>query len=554
MVPGSPAGPVHAVTRLLAVVGAAAVLMAVASGPAFALQGHVFSSSFGSTGSGNGQFSGPNGVAVDQSSGDVYVADSGNNRIEKFGPSGAFIAEFGATGAGDGQLSDPTAIAVDNSVSPASVYVMDSGNNRVEKFSAAGAYVSQIDGTSGASSFGQLYGVAVGVTGDVWVYQASGEIDEFDSTGAFLTSFSCACGTAPGFGVDSHSNVYNARIFHTFEKSSGLGADIGTIDSSGTDTAIAVAGDDELYIDQGTSIAHYLASCDPSAGGCTPSDTFGASGTGSIAQGQGVALDEVSGVVYVADAADNTVKLFTAATLPDTTTGAASGVASSTATVLGTVNPQGLSASYQFEYGTDSSYGSLAPATPAVAGSDNSDHAEVVGLTGLSPATTYHFRITASNLNGSTQGADQTFRTTGPPAVDATSVADLTRTSVTLNAQLNPEGADTSYHFQYGADTSYGNTVPVPDGDAGSSTDDQPVSIAVIGLQLNTTYHYRVVATNSLGTVAGPDQIFRHEIAAARRSRATRWSCPLRSARARRRFPRGAIASETSDNAREPLP
>ena len=562
-------------------------------------------SSFGSAGSGNGQFSGPNGVAVDQSSGDVYVADSANNRIEEFGPSGAFIVAFGTHGTGDGQLSDPTEIAVDNSVSPAAVYVVDSGNNRVEKFTAAGVYLSQIDGTSAGSPFGQLYGVAVGVTGDVWVYQASAEIDEFDSTGAFLTSFPCPCGTSPGFGVDSHSNVYANRGARVFEKISGLGADIGTVDASGTDTAIGVAGDDELYIDQGTSVANYPASCDPSVGTCTPNDTFGASGTGSIAQGQGVAIDDASGVVYVADAGDNTVKLFTQVTLPDATTGSASGATPSTATVSGTVNPQGVSASYQFEYGTDSSYGSLAPATPAVAGSDSADHVETAALSGLSPATTYHFRIDASNVNGSTDGADQTFRTAGPPAIDSTqvqdtggsiaaltgainpdgfdttyhidygtttaygssstpvdigsslvdqstsdnltglapnttyhyqvtaqnsqgtvhsadqtftttpaavvdgeSVSDLTRTSATLNAQLNPEGTDTSYHFQYGTDTSYGNTLPVPDGDAGSSIGDQPVSVAVTGLQLNTTYHYRLVATNSLGVIDGPDQTF----------------------------------------------
>jgi NHL repeat len=491
-----------------AAVCVAVLLLAVASVPAFALQSHAFSSSFGSTGSGNGQFSGPNGVAVDQSTGDVYVADSANNRVEKFGPTGAFIAAFGAAGSGNGQLSDPTEAAVDNSVSPVVVYVVDSANNRVEKFSAAGAYVSQIDGTSGATPFGQLNGVAVGTTGDVWMYQASGEIDEFDSTGAFLTSFSCSCGTAPGLGVDSHSNVYANLIFHNFLKFSGIGTNLGFVDGSYSDTAIAVAGDDELYIDQGTSIAHYPASCDPSAGGCTPSDTFGASGTGSISQGQGLAVDDATGVVYVADTADNTVKLFTAVTLPDATTGVASGVASSTATVSGTVNPQGLSASYQFQYGTDTSYGSLAPATPVVAGSDSADHVESVGLTGLAPATTYHFRITASNANGSNPGADQTFRTTGPPEVDGASVADLTRTTVTLNAQVNADGLDTSYHFQYGTDTSYGSTLPVPDGDAGSSTDDQPVSVPVPGLQLNTTYHYRVVATNSLGTVDGPDQTF----------------------------------------------
>jgi NHL repeat/WD40-like Beta Propeller Repeat len=489
-----------------AVVCAAVVLLGVFSVPAFALQAHVFSSSFGSTGSGNGQFSSPSGVAVDQSSGDVYVADSGNNRIEKFSPSGAFIAAFGTAGAGNGQLSDPTEIAVDNSVSPVAVYVVDSANNRVEKFSAAGAYLSQIDGTSGASAFGQLYGVAVGVTGDVWVYQASAEIDEFDSTGAFLTSFPCPCGTSPGFGVDSQSNVYANRGAEVFEKISGLGTDIGTVDGSGTDTAIAVAGDDELYIDQGTSIAHYPASCDPSAGICTPSDTFAASGTGSIAQGQGVAVNDASGVVYVADAGDNTVKLFSAATVPDATTGPASSVTPTTATVSGTVNPQGVSASYQFEYGTDSSYGSLAPATAAVAGSDSADHVETAALTGLSPSTTYHFRIDTSNVNGSNDGADQTFRTSGPPQIDSGQVQSAGRTVAAVAGSINPDGFDTTYQIDYGTSTSYGSSsTPV---DIGSGLVDQATSDNLTGLSPGTTYHYRVTAQNSQGIVHSADQTF----------------------------------------------
>ena len=77
--------------------------------------------------------------AVD-SSGDVYVADTGNDRIEKFTSTGTFILQWGSNGTGPGQFNRPWGVAVDSS---GNVYVTDTGNSRVEKFTGSGSFISQ---------------------------------------------------------------------------------------------------------------------------------------------------------------------------------------------------------------------------------------------------------------------------------------------------------------------------------------------------------------------------------------------------------------------------
>lgn len=113
-----------------------------------------------------------------------------------------------------------------------------------------------------------------------------------------------------------------------------------------------------------------------------------------------------------------TVALFGAA--PLATTGSAGSVTSSGATVSGTVNPEFGSTTYQFEYGTTTSYGSTAPATAGVVGSDNTSHSESQQLSGLKGGTTYHYRIVATNPSGTTYGADMTFTTAKPPTPQLT--------------------------------------------------------------------------------------------------------------------------------------
>ena len=103
---------------------------------------------------------------------------------------------------------------------------------------------------------------------------------------------------------------------------------------------------------------------------------------------------------------------------PTVTTGSASAVTSTSATVNGTVNPNGRPTTYHFDYGTTTAYGSLAPSPDAGVGSDQIAHAVSASLTGLLPGTMYHYRLVARNLRGTTAGADATFTTApaSPPA------------------------------------------------------------------------------------------------------------------------------------------
>ena len=96
---------------------------------------------------------------------------------------------------------------------------------------------------------------------------------------------------------------------------------------------------------------------------------------------------------------------------PTVTTSAASGVTATTATLNGTVNPEGAATTYQFQYGTSTGYGSVTPASPASAGAGSSAVAESAGLSGLSAGTTYDYRLVATNATGTTDGGNQTFTT-----------------------------------------------------------------------------------------------------------------------------------------------
>src|SRR5690606_31455204 len=93
----------------------------------------VFVRAWGLTGSGDGQFNSPDAVGVSPVTGDVYVADRGNNRIQQFTRDGGFVRAWGTSGTGNGQFNNPTGVAVNPT---GDVYVSDKNNHRVQQFTA----------------------------------------------------------------------------------------------------------------------------------------------------------------------------------------------------------------------------------------------------------------------------------------------------------------------------------------------------------------------------------------------------------------------------------
>lgn len=195
-----------------------------------------------------------------------------------------------------------------------------------------------------------------------------------------------------------------------------------------------------------------------------------------------------------------------AATLaaPTAITGPVSAVGGTTATLNGTVNPAGLATDWWFEYGTTTSYGSKTATTAA--GSGTANVAVSKALTGLAAATTYHYRLVAKSSGGTTNGADGLFTTASPPIAVTGAAIGVGPAGATVGGTVNPNGQPTTWWVEYGTSTSYGSKTTAQD--AGSGTASKSVSTSLTGLSAGKTYHYRLVAQSSAGTVNGLDATF----------------------------------------------
>jgi tripartite motif-containing protein 71 len=137
----------------------------------------------GSPGSGPSEFNHPAAVAVD-GAGDVYVADTNNNRIVKLSPAGAVLGEWGSRGTADGRFHSPTGIALD---AAGNVYVVDSENNRVEVFDSQGHFLEKWGERGiGPGEFSQPTAIAVDCDGDVYVADTNNNrVERFDLVSPF---------------------------------------------------------------------------------------------------------------------------------------------------------------------------------------------------------------------------------------------------------------------------------------------------------------------------------------------------------------------------------
>jgi len=274
-----------------------------------------FITAWGSSGSGDGQFKGPNGISVD-GDGNVYVGDIGNSRIEKFDNSGRFVTAWGSRGSGNGQFTGLNHLATSRN---GDVYVIDYGNFRVEKFDSSGNFITAWGSHGlGPGQFSSPNGIAVDGSGNVFVVDGGTDmVQKFDASGVFISAWG-GSGTAVGSFEGAYSIATDGS--HIFVADSG-NSRIQAFDGSGTflrawstgsspynSYALAADGNGTvLGIEQMIGrIKKFSASGDV----LSVWESQG-TGNGQFNSPYGAAVDSL-GNVYVADTSNNRVQKFSA--------------------------------------------------------------------------------------------------------------------------------------------------------------------------------------------------------------------------------------------------
>jgi hypothetical protein len=288
-------------------------------------------------------------------------------------------------------------------------------------------------------------------------------------------------------------------------------------DSNGENPTIFTSGDVQgLAVDQATDKI-FVAKSDGEGGGWhvvgydSAGNEFADFGLGTIGGSESpstattLAINSTTGDIYVGDRANEKVWIYSPI-LPNVTTTAASAETQTTATLNGTVNPNsgGAIEDCHFEWGTNTEYeGGTVPC--ASNPPDGNSAVPVEGaLSGLSANTTYHYRLVASNdSNMPARGADQTFKTDpNAPSVTTGAAASITNVSAQLTGSVTPNGGATTCAFEYGTSAAYGSETPCT-ANPGAGSSPVAVGASLSALAPNTTYHYRLKASNSGGETKG---------------------------------------------------
>jgi hypothetical protein len=447
----------------VALVAVVCLWLSLGSVSAFATgEAHPFLFSFGASSSTT--FSNPNGIAIDESTGDVYVADIGTDTIYKFDAQGnpanfSALASNALSGSATpaGSFAFPAesgnlaAIAVDNSTSAGDpsagdLYVMDAGHDVIDKFGRDGSYISQI---SAPLSGAQLFGLGVEADGHVRVYaniafQPTIEVFDSSGTNAFITSlefggnkegFVAFRETGHGFAVSPAGDMYPLESCGCLEKRGGNMEPLGRVDPGPSGIAAAVdPATGHLYVDDRSSIAEWDTGAmngqiqepnsfeDMSTGALVSS--FGSTQLSGAPEAGGIAVNGASGNIYVSNPTTKAVYVF-GSDVPAVAAGTATDVTKTTATLHGTIDPRGVPVtSCQFEYQATkssniripvSSYGQHVPCdqTAAQIGSGSGPVPVTAEISGLVPGKLYDFRVLAGNATGENSSSGR-FATAGP--------------------------------------------------------------------------------------------------------------------------------------------
>ena len=551
-----PACSTREIERRVIAAAAACLLIGLLAGlvlaPAASAGLHYpFIGKFASTvGAGEGNLSHPERVAIDHGTGNVFVSNSGNNRIEVFAPAGE-TADF-LTHIGQGTLSAPAGIAIDQATGH--LYVADAGNNRVARFVSDGAAVPtytidpgfagpalaadpEAPGPGEVGSFDSFLAVDP-LSGDLLIADTGADIvQRYDDTGSFVDSFDGSANGGTAFtglldiAVDSTGEilVVDSEVGTTRSITEKMPSEVRRYTGSGdyvatlpqilspgvvaidpSDDSVLVAGNFQSYFDNGPPLLGIYGSDDT----LTAEIPLSAIAQWSITAG--LAATETGRIFVVSDLDPidynwGTVGgfIFGPSTFLPTIGNATVGDATrTTATLSGTVDPDGgpaiTACKFVFNDGLAPQDIPCDPAPPISTATQ-----VTADLSGLKAQTEYNFYLQISNPNGLVVKTDQqSFMTdSAVGGVTTTAASDIAPGAATLNGSIDLNGENTTYVFEYGLTAEYDHSTLAAE--AGPGTGTTPVAAAISGLEPYKTYHYRLVATNPVGTSVGADMTIR---------------------------------------------
>jgi DNA-binding beta-propeller fold protein YncE len=551
-------GVVHAVAAAVITMGLAVGVLVLGVAPALAVPAHVLSGALGEPGAGVGQFAlgTSSGVAVNETTGDIYVADTANHRVDVFNPAKPKVEQFieafganvggpgvdvcitscvkGASTSSPGGFEQPVFIAVDNSTdaSHGDIYIGDQGNDLITKLTATGSLVpswgtgGQLGGFLGAQDE-RLAGVAVAppgaaVEGSVFVADGNERRYWFNENSSMHEA---ACFTVnaipPGIAADGNMDLYvfrNGKVdkFSATCEGLGHGQDFGGEDY-GVGLAIDTSNND-LYVTQkaesgeGGDVQVFAPTCDSA---CTPVEEFGFE-PGELKAPQGLVVDPTTHSVYVADSSTNQIEVYTPQNVepPTLTSPEVSESSYTTAKVSGKVNPNGHVTSCRFEYALEASFAG-AKSTPCVTNPGNGSSLVTVeaGLSGLRGSAEYHVRLVAENrgIPGNTARSSSvgfSTLTVALPTVTGPVVTAVTSTTAHFSGQINPNAPvgdppafDVNWKFQC-----LPSCPGLVGGTVAADNTSHEVSEDATGLQPGESYKVVLVGKNAneVPVMAGP--------------------------------------------------
>ena len=522
-------------------------------------------------GGASGQLANPLGIAIDQSNGYLYVTGTTNRRVDVFSGAGQFAGAFGwdvvpggtpgleicttscqaaPAGASAGQLGAllNSIPAIDPS-NPGRIYVPDPGNLRISQYTAtiAGGVLTGI-AFDKAFGWDVIPGAPAGLESctTVTTCQASQPTTGGNNPGQFTSG-----GSPAAVAVDSTGAIYATsgplslgtcsaatpcRI-QKFSPDATSVADFGPTTGPGqlrfeAGTATTVApfniainpANNHVFVQRRASTTSYRVLEYDAAGSYVethPGDALPTAANNNNSTGLAVGPN---GWVYAnlasATVSGSQVFILGAVDPPGVTMSPVTDVDTTTATFTGTVTvpPPGsptFDTTYRFEYSKNGIDWTAIPTPDAnVADGTTGTHIVTETVTGLDPNTLYSVRLVATTGSSVTSTTVSFTTDAAPPRVPLTFVDEVTQTEARLGAHIDPEGLDATYHFEWGTEPC--SDVPNPCAEVptferqiGDGNKTVIVNDPIDGLDKESRYYYRVVATNSQGdTTNGPDQTF----------------------------------------------